>query len=96
MTEKEDDERRRPQPVERHDRPDQGNAWPGQVHIPRRQSMDRWRAQPHDDHGLYGAGQEDSSRQALFEIDNDEPAVLLGQDKGANPTEFCCTLWPGV
>jgi uncharacterized OsmC-like protein len=38
--------------------------------------------------GFYGAGQEDSSRQAPFVIDNDEPAVLLGQDKGANPTEF--------
>jgi len=38
--------------------------------------------------GFYGAGQEDSSRQASFVIDNDEPAILLGQDKAANPTEF--------
>jgi uncharacterized OsmC-like protein len=37
---------------------------------------------------FYGAGQEDTSRQAAFVIDNDEPAVLLGEDKGANPVEF--------
>src|SRR5262245_21690958 len=36
---------------------------------------------------FYGAGQEDTSRKALFVMDNDEPAVLLGQDNGANPTE---------
>ena len=37
---------------------------------------------------FYGAGQEDTSRQTAFVLDNDEPAVLLGTDKGANPTEF--------
>lgn len=37
--------------------------------------------------GFYGAGQEDTSRTAAFELDNDEPAVLLGEDKGANPVE---------
>ena len=37
---------------------------------------------------FYGAGQEDTSRQAPFVIDNDEPAVLLGTDEGANPVEF--------
>ncbi len=37
---------------------------------------------------FYGAGQEDTSRQAAFVMDNDEPAVLLGEDKGANPVEF--------
>jgi uncharacterized OsmC-like protein len=37
---------------------------------------------------FYGAGQEDSSRTTPFVIDNDEPAVLLGRDNGANPTEF--------
>jgi uncharacterized OsmC-like protein len=37
---------------------------------------------------FYGAGQEDTSRQTAFVLDNDEPAVLLGADKGANPVEF--------
>jgi uncharacterized OsmC-like protein len=37
--------------------------------------------------GFYGAGQEDDSRQAPFVMDNDEPAVLLGNDNGANPVE---------
>ncbi len=37
---------------------------------------------------FYGAGQEDTTRQTAFVLDNDEPAVLLGTDKGANPTEF--------
>lgn len=37
--------------------------------------------------GFYGAGQEDTSRTAAFELDNDEPAVLLGEDNGANPVE---------
>ncbi|HJZ79331.1 MAG TPA: OsmC family protein [Pyrinomonadaceae bacterium] len=37
---------------------------------------------------FYGADQEDTSRQTPFVIDNDEPAVLLGEDKGANPVEF--------
>jgi uncharacterized OsmC-like protein len=37
---------------------------------------------------FYGAGGEDTSRQTPFVMDNDEPAVLLGQDEGANPVEF--------
>jgi uncharacterized OsmC-like protein len=37
---------------------------------------------------FYGAGQEDQSRQTAFVLDNDEPAVLLGADNGANPVEF--------
>jgi uncharacterized OsmC-like protein len=37
---------------------------------------------------FYGAGQEDTSRQTAFVLDNDEPAVLLGADNGANPVEF--------
>jgi uncharacterized OsmC-like protein len=37
--------------------------------------------------GFYGAGQEDSSREAAFVIDAGEPAVLLGTDTGANPAE---------
>ena len=50
--------------------------------------------------GFYGAGHEDSSRQAPFVVDNDEPAILLGQNNAANPTEFvlhalagCLTTW---
>ncbi|MGE0101511.1 MAG: OsmC family protein [Blastocatellales bacterium] len=37
---------------------------------------------------FYGAGQEDTSRKAAFVLDNDEPAVLLGDDNGANPVEY--------
>ncbi|MCI0390464.1 MAG: OsmC family protein [Acidobacteria bacterium] len=37
---------------------------------------------------FYGAGKEDTSRKQLFVVDNDEPAVLLGKDKGANPVEY--------
>ncbi|HEX8999738.1 MAG TPA: OsmC family protein [Blastocatellia bacterium] len=37
---------------------------------------------------FYGAGREDTSRQTTFVMDNDEPAVLLGQDQGANPVEY--------
>jgi uncharacterized OsmC-like protein len=36
---------------------------------------------------FYGAGQEDTSRAEPFLMDNDEPAVLLGTNKGANPVE---------
>ena len=37
---------------------------------------------------FYGAGQEDSSRDAAFEFVNGEPPVLLGHNEGANPVEF--------
>lgn len=37
--------------------------------------------------GFYGAGQEDTSRTEPFIYDNDEPPVLLGANKGANPGE---------
>ena len=37
---------------------------------------------------FYGAGQEDATRKAPFVFDNDEPDVLLGQDRGANPVEY--------
>jgi len=36
---------------------------------------------------LYGAGGEDTSRAAAFEVDAGEPAVLLGTDTGPNPAE---------
>jgi uncharacterized OsmC-like protein len=38
-------------------------------------------------HGFYGAGQEDVTREDPFEIDADEPAILLGTDTGARPAE---------
>ncbi len=37
--------------------------------------------------GFYGACQEDTSRTEPFVYDNDEPPVLLGKNKGANPGE---------
>jgi uncharacterized OsmC-like protein len=38
--------------------------------------------------GFYGAGREDTQRDAAFVLDADEPAVLLGEDQAANPVEF--------
>jgi uncharacterized OsmC-like protein len=38
--------------------------------------------------GFYGAGQEDESRAASFELDAGEPAVLLGMNTGPNPVEY--------
>lgn len=38
--------------------------------------------------GFYGACQEDTSRETPFVFDNDEPPVLLGENKGANPGEI--------
>jgi uncharacterized OsmC-like protein len=38
--------------------------------------------------GFFGACQEDGSRKMPFVMDNDEPAVLLGFDRGANPVEY--------
>lgn len=38
--------------------------------------------------GFYGAGQEDDTRTSAYEFDADEPPVLLGGDKGANPVEY--------
>lgn len=37
---------------------------------------------------FYGAGQEDSTRKESYVFDADEPPVLLGEDKGANPVEY--------
>jgi uncharacterized OsmC-like protein len=36
---------------------------------------------------FYGAGQEDTTRTAAFELDAGEPAILLGSDTGPNPAE---------
>jgi len=38
--------------------------------------------------GFYGAGGEDTSRAQPFLFDADEPPVLLGENRGANPVEF--------
>ena len=38
--------------------------------------------------GFYGACQEDTSRTEPFIYDHDEPPVLLGNNKGANPGEI--------
>ena len=37
---------------------------------------------------FYGAGQEDMSRTQPFVLGADEPPVLLGKDKSANPAEY--------
>jgi uncharacterized OsmC-like protein len=37
---------------------------------------------------FYGVGKEDTTRTEPFVLDADEPPVLLGEDKGANPVEF--------
>ena len=37
---------------------------------------------------FYGAGQEDTTRKEPFILDADEPAILLGTDKGPNPVEY--------
>jgi uncharacterized OsmC-like protein len=37
---------------------------------------------------FYGAGQEDTTRTAAFELDAGEPAILLGTDTGPNPAEY--------
>ena len=37
---------------------------------------------------FYGANQEDTSREEAFVFANDEPPILLGENRGANPVEF--------
>jgi uncharacterized OsmC-like protein len=37
---------------------------------------------------FYAAGREDDSRKVAFVFDNDEPPVLLGQNRGPNPVEY--------
>jgi uncharacterized OsmC-like protein len=54
-------------------------------------AINRWVSGGHNRstiQGFYAAGQEDTSRTNPFVLDADEPPVLLGQDKGANPVEF--------
>lgn len=38
--------------------------------------------------GFYAARSEDTSRTQPFVYDNDEPPVLLGENRGANPVEY--------
>lgn len=38
--------------------------------------------------GFYAAGAEDETRTQPFVLDNDEPPILAGSDKGANPVEY--------
>lgn len=38
--------------------------------------------------GFYGACQEDDTRTEPFVLENDEPAVLLGEDRAPNPVEY--------
>jgi uncharacterized OsmC-like protein len=38
--------------------------------------------------GFFAAGGEDTSRTQPFVYDNDEPPVLLGENRGANPVEY--------
>jgi uncharacterized OsmC-like protein len=54
-------------------------------------AINRWVSGGHNRstiQGFFTAGQEDTSRTNPFVLDADEPPVLLGQDKGANPVEF--------
>lgn len=41
--------------------------------------------------GFYSGGQEDTSRAKPFVYDADEPPVLAGENRGANPVEFALT-----
>lgn len=38
--------------------------------------------------GFYAGGGEDTSRTRPFVYDNDEPPLLLGENRGANPVEY--------
>ena len=51
----------------------------------------RWIDGPHSRstiHGFWGAGQEDTSRDAPFVVDASEPPVLFGHNEAPNPAEF--------
>src|SRR3954466_14445297 len=51
----------------------------------------RWISGPHSRstiHGFWGAGQEDTSREAPFEVDASEPPVLFGNNEAPNPAEY--------
>lgn len=41
--------------------------------------------------GFYAAGGEDTTRKVPFVCDNDEPPLLLGENRGPNPVEYLLT-----
>jgi uncharacterized OsmC-like protein len=45
--------------------------------------------------GFYAAGGEDTSRQEPFVHDADEPPLLVGENRGANPVEYVLTALSG-
>ena len=54
-------------------------------------ARNRWRDGTHNRTSIQGftaGGTEDVSRPGPFQFDNDEPPVLLGENRGANPVEF--------
>jgi len=54
-------------------------------------ATNRWISGPHSRstiHGFWGAGQEDSTREAPFVVDASEPPVLFGDNEAPNPAEF--------
>jgi organic hydroperoxide reductase OsmC/OhrA len=44
---------------------------------------------------FYGVGQEDTSRERAWVLDNGEPPVLLGNNEGANPVEYLLSALSG-
>jgi uncharacterized OsmC-like protein len=54
-------------------------------------ATNRWIAGAHNRSTIkdfYAAGGEDTSREAAFELDAGEPAILIGTDTGPNPAEY--------
>lgn len=41
--------------------------------------------------GFFICGKEDTSRQVPFDLDADEPPILLGENRGPNPVEYLLT-----
>lgn len=57
-------------------------------------ARNRWITGGHNEttiQSFYGAGQEDTTRTKPFVLEADEPPVLLGEDRGANPVEYVLT-----
>jgi uncharacterized OsmC-like protein len=54
-------------------------------------ATNRWINGPHSRstiHGFWGAGQEDTTREAPFVLDASEPPVLFGNNEAPNPAEI--------
>lgn len=54
-------------------------------------ARNRWMDGTHNRTSIQGftaGGAEDASRTEPFQFDNDEPPILLGENRGANPVEF--------